>query len=207
MRSSAANMRRLAAGAVKFIPAFVPLICVAWAGEPADPPLSVEGKLRFHAEQTASPGFVAEMAAYAGVLHWMDTPREWGQGAEPYGKRVASAAGATAIRNLFAFALDSALQEDPRYRRSGRGLFFVRIGHAARETFVTRTGGGRARFATWRFGSALGAAYLSNVWYPDRLNTFSSGMEQGAATIGLDLLGNMASEFWPDVKHIVFRRQ
>jgi hypothetical protein len=137
----------------------------------------------------------------------MDTPREWGQGAVPYGKRVASAAGATAIRNVFAFALDAGLGEDPRYARSGRGNFFGRIGHAARETCVTRTDGGRARFATWRFGSALGAAYLSNVWYPDRLNTLSSGMEQGAATIGLDLLGNVASEFWPDVKHMVLRRR
>jgi hypothetical protein len=31
-------------------------------------------------------------------------------------------------------------------------------------------------------------------------------MQQGAATIGLDLLGNIASEFWPDVKHKLFRR-
>jgi hypothetical protein len=137
----------------------------------------------------------------------MDTPREWGQGGAAYGKRLASAAGATAIRNVFAFALDSTLREDPRYRRSGRGNLFARMGHAACETFVTRTDGGRTRFATWRFGSAVGAACLSNVWYPDRLNTFSSGMEQGAATIGLDLLGNVASEFWPDVKHIVFRRR
>ena len=207
MISSAASMRRLESVAVRFIPAFLLLVCMVRAGKPADPPLSVKAKLRFHAEQTASPAFVAEMAAYAGVLQWMDTPREWGHGAQPYGKRVASAAGATAIRNVFAFALDSALGEDPRYRRSGHGLFFVRIGHAARETFVTHTDGGRARFATWRFGSALGAACLSNVWYPDRLNTLSSGMEQGAATIGLDLLGNMASEFWPDVKHTVLRRR
>jgi hypothetical protein len=83
---------------------------------------------------------------------------------------------------------------------------FKRIGHATRETFVSRTDRGRTRFATWRFGSAIGAACLSNVWYPDRLNTFSSGVEQGAATIGLDLLGNIASEFWPDLKRSVFRR-
>jgi hypothetical protein len=192
---------------MRFTSAFLLIGCVAWAGEPADQPLNVKAKLRFHAEQTASPGFVVQMAAYAGALHWMDTPREWGQGGAAYGKRVASAAGATAIRNVFAFALDSTLREDPRYRRSGRGNLFARMGHAARETFVTRTDGGRTRFATWRFGSAVGAACLSNVWYPDRLNTFSSGMEQGAATIGLDLLGNVASEFWPDVKHIVFRRR
>jgi hypothetical protein len=195
MRSSAANLGAL-----------LLLASAAWAGQD-DQPLGVKGKLRFHAEQTASPAFVVEMAAYAGVLHWMDVPREWGQGAGPYGKRVASAAGATAIRNVFAFALDSALGEDPRYRRSGHGSLFVRIGHAARETVVTRTDAGRSRFATWRFGSAIGAAYLSNVWYPDRLNTFSSGMEQGAATIGLDLLGNIASEFWPDLKHKVLRRR
>jgi hypothetical protein len=103
--------------------------------------------------------------------------------------------------------LDSTLREDPRYRRSGHGKMFARMGHAARETFVTRTDGGRTRFATWRFGSAVGAAYLSNVWYPDRLNTFSSGLEQGAATIGLDLLGNVAIEFWPDVRRIVLRRR
>jgi hypothetical protein len=192
---------------MRFTLAFLLIGCTAWAGEPADQSLSVKAKLRFHAVETASPGFVVEMAAYAGVLHWMDTPREWGQGCAAYGKRVGSAAGATVIRNVFAFALDSTLHEDPRYRRSGHGNFFVRIGHAARETFVTRTDGGRTRFATWRFGSAVGAACLSNVWYPDRLDTFSSGMEQGAATIGLDLLGNIASEFWPDLKRIAFRRR
>jgi hypothetical protein len=89
----------------------------------------------------------------------MDTPREWGQGGAAYGKRVASASGATAIRDVFAFALDASLREDPRYRRSGHGNFFARAGHAARETFVTRTDGGRVRFATWRFGSAVGAAW------------------------------------------------
>jgi hypothetical protein len=191
---------------MKFFPACLLLFCTAWAGEPVDQPLSVKAKVRLHAQQTASVGFVAEMAVYAGVLHWMDTPREWGQGAAPYGKRVASAAGATAIRNVFAFGLDSTLREDPRYRPSGHGNVFRRIGHAARETVVTRTDRGHTRFATWRFGSALGAAYLSNVWYPDRLNTFSSGLEQGAATIGLDLLGNIGSEFWPDLKHRLFRR-
>ena len=195
MRSVAANLGVL-----------LLLVGAARAGQD-DQPLSVKAKLRFHAEQTASPAFVVEMAAYAGVLQWIDVPREWGQGAGPYGKRLASAAGATAIRNVFAFALDSTLGEDPRYRRSGHGNFFGRIGHAARETVVTRTDTGRSRFATWRFGSAIGAAYLSNIWYPDRLNTFSSGLEQGAATIGLDLLGNIASEFWPDLKHKVLRRR
>src|ERR1035441_4511484 len=91
---------------MKFSPACLLLGCMAWAGEPVDQPLSVKAKLRLHAQQTAGVGFVAEMAVYAGVLHWMDTPREWGQGASSYGKRVASAAGATAIRHGFAHPHD-----------------------------------------------------------------------------------------------------
>jgi hypothetical protein len=169
-------------------------------------PPGVTGKLQYHAQQTASPRFALQTAAYAGALHWMNVPAEWGQGWGAYGKRVASAGGAAAIRQVVAFALDSSLREDPRYRRSGRGGFFARLGHAARETVITRTDRGGSRFATWRFGSALGAACLSNVWYPDRLNTFSSGIRQAGASIGLDLFGNIANEFWPDLKQKVLRR-
>ena len=186
----------------------ITLLAVALpAGAQPGLPLTVGEKLKFHATETASPGFVAEMAAYAGVLHWMDVPSEWGQGWPAYGKRVGSASGATAIRNVFAFTLDAALGEDPRYHRSGRGNILKRTGHAVRGTFATQTDRGGRRFATWRLGSAVAAAYLSNVWYPDRLNTVSSGLEQGAATIGLDILGNVASEFWPDIKRKLFRRR
>jgi hypothetical protein len=83
---------------------------------------------------------------------------------------------------------------------------FGRLGHAARETILTRTDSGRVRFSTWRFGSAVGAAFLSNVWYPDRLNNVPSGLEQGGATIGLDFLGNIGSEFWPDLRRLLRRR-
>lgn len=182
------------------------LLCVpGWAQNAPFQPMTVKEKLALHAKQTASPGFAVEMAAYAGVLHWMDTPREWGQGGAAYGKRVASASGATAIRNVFAFALDSTLREDPRYHRSGRGNLFGRVAHAARETVVTKTDRGGSRIAVSRIGSAMGAAYLSNVWYPDRLNTFSSGLEQGAATLALDWLGNIGSEFWPDLRRLIFK--
>jgi hypothetical protein len=178
----------------------------AWATDPAEAPLDAGARLRYHIRQTVSPEFPLEMAAYAAVLHGADTPREWGQGGPAYGKRVASASGATAIRNVFAFALDATLREDPRYRRGGSGGWLRRSGHAVRETFLTHTDSGRTRPASWRFGSAIGAAFLSNAWYPDRLSTFGSGMEQAAATIGLDLLGNLASEFWPDIKHKRHRR-
>jgi hypothetical protein len=33
------------------------------------------------------------------------------------------------------------------------------------------------------------------------------GFLQGSVTIGLDLLGNLGSEFWPDIKRKVLRRK
>jgi hypothetical protein len=183
---------------------------LVWAAAAAaqDPPtLSAGDKFKYHFSGIAGPSFTAEMAASAGVAQWLGTPLEWGQGGGPYGKRLASAAGSSVLRRTMAFALDASLHEDPTYRRAGTGGVLHRMGHAAAGTVLTRTDSGTRRFSTWRFGSAFGAAYLSNQWYPDRLNTVVSGFEQGAAVIGGDLLLNLGAEFWPDIKRIVFRRR
>ncbi len=182
------------------------LCSAAYAAEPDDVPLGFAGKASFHLQKVVNPEFAPLIAARAGVLQWHDSPHEWGQGAGAYGKRAASAAGGTAIRNTFALALDSTLREDPRYRRIGEGGVFARVAHAIRETFLTRTDSGRVRFATWRFGSAIGAAFLTNVWYPDRVNTVSSGLEDAATSIGGDVLVNVGNEFWPDLRRKLFRR-
>jgi hypothetical protein len=105
-----------------------------------------------------------------------------------------------------AFGLDSTLHQDPRYYRSGGKGFWRRSGHALRGTMLTRTDSGRETLSTWRIGSAYGAAFLSNMWYPDRLNTVSLGLIEGSATLGLELVGNLGKEFWPDIKRKAFRR-
>jgi hypothetical protein len=182
------------------------LLCAAArAGGPADQPLSVGGKALFHATNIASAWFAPGVAAYSGILQWRDSPPEWGQGWRAYGKRAASAAGASGVRNVFAFALDSSLHEDPRYSRASHGPIMRRLRHAIGYTFVTRTDSGGRRFATWRFGSAAGAAFVSNFWYPDRLNNFPEGVKDTATTIGGDVLLNIAKEFWPDLRRKLFR--
>jgi hypothetical protein len=106
-----------------------------------------------------------------------------------------------------AFGLDSALRQDPRYFRSGGTGFWRRAGHALRGTILTRTDSGAETFSTWRIGSAYGAAYLSNQWYPDRLNTVRLDLIQGSVTLGFDLVGNLGSEFWPDIKRKALGRK
>jgi len=162
------------------------LLCaVPIAGIPqSSDALDLTGKLRFHAESVYSPWSMAGSAAYAGILQEIGTPEEWGQGAGPYGKRFASTVGGAAIHSILAFGLDSALHQDPRYFRSRNLGFWPRTAHALRGTILTRTDQGGETLSTWRLGSAYGAAFLSNQWYPDRLNTVRLALYRDPSSSG-----------------------
>ena len=170
-------------------------------------PLDVSGKLRFHILSVVGPKGIAGTAAYAGVVHAMGVPEEWGGGAAGYGKRLASAAGDTAIRHTLALGFDTALRQDPRYFPAKRRGFFPRLGHAFAAVAVTRTDRGRGAVAVSRLTSAFGAAYLSNQWYPDRLNTVGQGLMQGGIILALDGVANVLTEFGPDLKRAFRHRK
>ena len=186
-----------------FLLCAVPVVAMA---QPADA-LDVKSKLSFHAESVFSPLSIAGAAAYAGILQGIGTPEEWGPGAGAYGKRFASTVSCSAIHGALAFGLDSTLHQDPRYLRSLRTGFWPRTAHAFRGTILTRTDRGGETLSTWRLGSAYGAAYLSNQWYPDRLNTVRLDFLEGTLQLGFDFAGNLGSEFWPDIKRKILRRK
>ena len=179
---------------------------VAGTAQPVDS-FDQESKLRFHGESVYSPWSMAGFAAYAGILQGIGAPEEWGQGTGAYGKRVASTVGYSAIYGVLAFGLDSTLHQDPRYLRSDSTGFWRRTGHALRGTILTRTDRGGETLSTWRLGSAYGAAFLSNQWYPDRLNTVGRGARQGSLRLAFDFAGNLGSEFGPDLKRKMLRRK
>jgi hypothetical protein len=198
--------RRHAVPAALLVAAVALVNPVAGSAQNADA-LDVSGKLRFHVNSAYGPTAMLGTAAYAGILQSFDGPREWGQGAEGYGKRFASMAAWAGVHSALAFGLDSALHQDPRYARAGGPGVWRRAGHAVRGTILTRTDAGGETLSTWRLGSAYGSAILSNQWYPDRLNTVRLDLLQGSVTMGFDLVGNLAAEFWPDVRRKVFRRK
>jgi hypothetical protein len=178
----------------------------AGAAQTPDPD-TWQSKLSFHASTAYGPWSLVGTAAYTGFLQGIDFPREWGQGAQGYGKRLGSELAYAGVRNTMGFALDATLHEDPRYYRSTDSGFWRRTKHAFRGTILTRTDAGGETFSWWRFGSAYGATYISNQWYPDRVNTVALDLTQGTTQIGFDFLANCGAEFWPDVKKKVFRRK
>lgn len=171
------------------------------------PALDLNAKFHIHAERSFGPAAMGVRFTRAGILQLTGSPTEWGQGTSGYARRAASSLAASGIRNALAFGLDSALRQDPRYFRStGRG-FWQRTRHALRGTIMTRTDDGGETFSTWRFGSAYGAAFISNQWHPDRLNTARRGIAGGSIRLGFDFATNVAVEFWPDIKQKFLRRK
>jgi len=184
------------------------LLCavpVAGMAQSADS-LTVESKLRYHANAAYSPWSMAESVAYAGILQELDTPKEWGQGGDAYAKRLASTLASSGIHSTLAFGLDSTLHQDPRYFRSRDTGFLRRTAHAFRGTILTRTDRGGETLSTWRLGSDYGAAFLANQWYPARLNTARQGAINGSLRLGFDFASNLGIEFWPDIRRWVRRR-
>jgi len=169
-------------------------------------PLSWQGKLKYHADSTYSRAALVGFAAYAGVLQTFDAPTEWGKGGAGYGKRFASTVAWSGIHSTLAVGLDTALHQDPRYFRSGVGGW-RRVRHSLRGTILTRTDSGGETLSTWRLGSAYGAAFLSNEWYPDRLNTVRLGVLQGSMTLGFGFIANLGAEYWPDIRRKVLHKK
>jgi hypothetical protein len=170
------------------------------------PPLDVEGKAKYHVSSAFGPLSLAETAAYAGILHGLDRPTEWGQGWGAYGKRFGSSLAGTGIRHALGFGLDVILHEDPRYFRARATGFWPRVGHAVVSTFVHRTDSGGNRISLSQIGSAYGSAFLSNQWYPDRLNTVGQGFIDGSGTLGGVAALNVVAEFWPEIKNMFHRK-
>jgi hypothetical protein len=169
--------------------------------------LDVSGKLNYHVQRTFSPGSVALSGVKAGYSQLTDSPTEWGQGGTGYSRRAASSMASSAIRAGLAFGLDSALHQDPRYFRSDSSGFWPRTKHALRGTVLTRTDSGGETLSTWRIGSAYGAAFISEQWYPDRYHTVRHGFVGGSTRLGFDAIKNVFAEFWPDIKKKVSRRK
>jgi hypothetical protein len=144
---------------------------------------------------------------FAGVAQWHDQSREFGQGATGYAKRYGASFADGAIANFMSEAiLPSLLHEDPRYFRLGRGSFFHRVGYTISRELITRKDSGAAGFNFSEVFGNLGAASLSNLYYPPSERSAGETMERFAVNIVSDTGFNVLKEFWPDMRHKILHK-
>jgi hypothetical protein len=170
------------------------------------PPITVGDKFRIHALRVITPDKWLGWAAYSGLQQLRNDPREWGPNVSGYGRRVASNAGYTAVRNVLGFGLDSTLHEDPRYYKSKRSGIRPRTADALRQIFIGHTDSGGERFAFSRFGSAYGTGFIAIAWMPKSASSAGDALINGTLSIAGDAGANVFLEFWPDIRKRLRRK-
>jgi hypothetical protein len=145
-------------------------------------------------------------AAFAGLYQLDASSPSYGQGAEGYAKRFASAYGDQMIGNMMTEGFFPALlHEDPRYFRVGEGSKKSRLGKALWQIMVTHTDSGGRTFNFSEWGGNATSVAISNAYYPDTRDAHDN-VEKLLVACGTDAFSNVLKEFWPDVKHYFQRR-
>lgn len=157
---------------------------------------------KFHLfyKSTIEPVTFMASGVVAGWSQWQNDDKEWGQGAEGYGKRYAAAFTDRATRNFFRrFFYPSLFRQDPRYFRKGTGGTGGRIGYAIGHSFVTRTDSG-GRFANISLWAAIAStAAIEPLYHPGRDHGFGPGAKHFGYDIGKAMGWDVLREFWPEV--------
>jgi hypothetical protein len=153
-------------------------------------------KLRNFAFDAVGPyPFVGAIGA-AGIQQAYGTPREWGEGWDAYGVRVASNFGIALTTTTTRYALAEAFREDTLYYRCTCKGVLPRLSHALISTITARRGDDGHRDFSF---AGLAAPYAGTMtaalgWYPSRYGP-KDGFRMGNYNLLSQAAQNAALEF------------
>jgi len=163
-------------------------------------PLTAGQKFKVASDDAFDRGTFALAGIFGGVSQLTNSNRSFGQGPAGYGRYVGAAYGDLFIGNYMSEAVfPILLHQDPRYFRRGNGAAWSRLGYAVAQIFLTHNDSGRVQF---NYSEVLGnsaAVAISNAYYSDN-RTASSGASNLGIQLGFDVVGNILTEFWPDLQ-------
>jgi len=152
---------------------------------------------RFHryVKSSIGPFALLKSSASAALNQWDDNPQEWGQGAEGYGKRLASNLGGNVIRQTVTYGLSEALRLDTGFEKSSRTGFWPRLSDALVQNVTSRTHSGkRVISAPILAGTYVGSINPTETWYPSRYG-YKDGLREGTYSLATGFVLNAVREF------------
>jgi hypothetical protein len=164
-------------------------------------------KVSNYAFDAFGPYPIATAGVTAGINQWTNSPPEWGQGVEGFGKRFGSDFGIAAIGTTTRYGLAEAFREDTLYYRCECAGPLPRLRHAVISTLTGRHGeDGHRVFSI----SALAAPYAGSMiavhlWYPDRFDAKDAFRMGNYSLLGY-MGGNIALEFFYSGPHALISR-
>jgi hypothetical protein len=168
-------------------------------------PLTGSERFDYFLHHTFGPMAIARSVVWSGLAQAADTPPEWGQGMEGYGKRLAAKFGQHTAKASIQDGTAALLHEDPRYIPSGRTGFRPRLAYAAEHAFLIYRNDGTPKFADSRLIGCFGGAAIARAWYPRGDRTYADILKSGATSFGIDAGMTVVKEFWPDIRRGINR--
>jgi hypothetical protein len=164
-------------------------------------PMTQAERLRYYLNHMFSAESVLRSATGSAINQELDTPHEWGQGAEGYGRRFGSSYGTHIIQSTAMYGTSAVLHEDNRYFRSGQTGFGVRLKYAIASTFLARHDDGTRHLSFSRIGSDAAAAVISRAWQPPSTIGPVHAAHAFGIFVGVEAAMNVAREFLPAIFH------
>jgi hypothetical protein len=131
----------------------------------------------------------------AGYSTWRNSPVEWGDTWEGFGRRVASGFGKNAIKQTTIYALDESFKLDSAFYRSTRRDFSSKLGNALISPFTARKSNGKRVFGFPRIAGTYASSIIAyETWYPSRYN-YKNGLKSGTISLGFNAAFNVFKEF------------
>jgi hypothetical protein len=137
-----------------------------------------------------------------------ETPK-YGEGGANYAKRVGAAIGDFGSQNFLSAGVFACLfHQDPRYFREGPTSGVVhRALYSVSRIFVTRQDSGRTAFNASNLLGLAGGIGVSNLYYPSASRTGTVMWGRVGTSLTGDVMGNLMSEFWPDIQKKFFQKK
>ena len=172
-------------------------------------PLTARQKWGLALRETMDPFNIANSVLGAGFSQMGNQTPKYGEGGSAFAMRFGAAWADLATQNFFsAGVLATVLHQDPRYYRRGpRSGVMKRVAYSISRLAVARQDSGRATFnAAGVFGMALGIA-ASNAYYPSRSVRGEVMAARLSTSVTGGIIGNLMSEFWPDIQNKFFHKK
>jgi hypothetical protein len=141
------------------------------------------------------PVALGKTVVSAGYGTWRNSPEEWGDKWEGFGRRVASSLGKSVIKQTTTYGLDEAFKLDSHYYRSEKKDFGSKLSNALLSTVTARNAKGKKVFGFPRIaGTYTSSIIAAEVWYPARYD-WKDGVKSGTVSLGLNAAFNVFKEF------------
>ena len=141
------------------------------------------------------PAALATDVVTAGYSTWRNSPREWGDRWEGFGRRFASNFGTGVIKETAIYTMDEAFKIDSSYYRSRKKDVGSKLNNALLSTVTARNRNGKRVIGAPRIvGTYLSSGLARELWYPGRYS-FKDGFESGSVSLGLNAAFNLVKEF------------